>query len=106
MPETPLQVTSVNPPILYGMVASEEAGPSHQTAISRTPRYVTGESSSGAPEVIEVDEVPQESIWAVLEERGNVVPNIARNSSLESSLRQRLNAFGNEESLFFTLRKE
>lgn len=59
--------------------------------------FVTGESSS-VPQVIEVDEVPQEEIWSALEERGGVVPNIARNRSLESSLRQRLNAFGNEES--------
>lgn len=31
--------------------------------------FVTGESSS-VPQVIEVDEVPQEEIWASLEERG------------------------------------
>ena len=49
---------------------------------------VAGESSS-VPH-IEVDEVPLEEIWAAL------AP--VRNLSQETSLRQRLNAFGNEES--------
>ena len=68
VPETPPQGTSVNPPIQVG----EEA---HQTAISRAP--MTGESSS-APRVIEVHEVPQDEIWAAVEQGGNVGPNIVR----------------------------
>lgn len=88
-------------PGLIKAVAPSSTGMGDMPIIRAPSRIgsVTGESSSVPQVVIEVDEVPQEEIWSALEERGDVVQNIVRNRSQESSLRQRLNAFGNEPLL-------
>ena len=57
--------------------------------------------SSHVPQEIFFNETSQDEIWAALEvEERRIGENIVRNQSQETSLRQRLNSFGKEESPF------